>query len=828
MLERIERRQLLESLENVRQGMLHSMAEQGGSRQILAEALESIKISCRQGLSDLRYAYYEEFLDGILLSLESLKSVYARDGRREIMFLCQDILFHVEQELQQEKEVKKDIVFLPYKASMWDSLESVWKAAYEDKEHCNAYVIPIPYCERNPDTSAAAWHCEREQFPKYVPTLNWEAVDLEAWHPDVIFIHNPYDEQNHVTSVDSRYYSRNLRNATDKLVYIPYAVEEEIQPGNEAVETSIEHRVLLPGIFNSHWVIAQSENMRQAWINILVRRTNVKERAYWEQRILGLGSPKIDKVLTSKKEEFEMPKKWRKQVKGKKVILYITSISPTLRYTDKVCDKLRCVFDTFRNRKDVILWWRPHPLMRATIHSMRPQYEDEYLSIERRYIEEGWGIYDDTADLHRAICWSDACYGDWSSVTTMYRKSYKPSMIQQLGYSMRTDYRLFFEFVALENGRFYGISQCGFVGLYEMNLTTDEIKCMGELPIRHRQPMGDIFEYVALGKSNNKVVSAPFNSRDGLIVYDMDKRSFKYIEIASKYFPDNAGAAFFVYSFKWGDSIFFVGNQNGVILEYDSITEKVVYHEKWSKEISECIGRERIAFERQGYVKKNGYIYMVVSRTNLIVRLDLKIMESSVYKIPDNYQALNLCYDGKLFWLTPRFGNFVMCWDESSNLYEKVKLPIEARDSTFLGSGVVGNDIILFPHMADYVLRINRDSLTVTRDIALENYLKAISTHKYGALGTGDGMLLAFLADRSIQEFDTDTGEMRIHQLKADLDEERKIRLASQYRQAQGIVSYEGEDLVVDLWMEMFLTDSQQIPKKPETRLAGQKIYEAL
>ena len=38
------------------------------------------------------------------------------------------------------------VIFLPYKASMWDSLESIWLAAKEDKR-CECYVIPIPYYE---------------------------------------------------------------------------------------------------------------------------------------------------------------------------------------------------------------------------------------------------------------------------------------------------------------------------------------------------------------------------------------------------------------------------------------------------------------------------------------------------------------------------------------------------------------------------------------------------------------------------------------------------------------------------------------------------------
>jgi hypothetical protein len=212
---------------------------------------------------------------------------------------------------------------------------------------------------------------------------------------------------------------------------------------------------------------------------------------------------------------------------------------------------------------------------------------------------------------------------------------------------------------------------------------------------------------------------------------------------------------------------------------------------------------------------------MVVSKTNLIVKLNLKTMDSLVYKIPNDYQALNLCYDGEFFWLTPRFGNLVMRWDESSNSYEEIKFPVETEEYALLGGVVIGDSIVFFPHRANYVLRVNRNSLAVTHDFVLENNLKTISTYKYGALVTNSDILLAFLGNRTIQEFDTKTGEMRIHQLKADLDNERKIRLGSQYRRAKGIFSCEGEDLDIDLWMEMFLSD-------PKTQSVGKKIYEAL
>lgn len=38
---------------------------------------------------------------------------------------------------------------------------------------------------------------------------------------------------------------------------------------------------------------------------------------------------------------------------------------------------------------------------------MRPQLWKEYDQIVKKYREEGWGIYDDTADADRAIMISD-------------------------------------------------------------------------------------------------------------------------------------------------------------------------------------------------------------------------------------------------------------------------------------------------------------------------------------------------------------------------------------------------------------------------------------
>ena len=52
--------------------------------------------------------------------------------------------------------------------------------------------------------------------------------------------------------------------------------------------------------------------------------------------------------------------------------------------------------------------------------------------MKERYIAEGWGICDETADVDRAVMLSDAYYGDSSSVVLLYRQTGKPIMIQNI------------------------------------------------------------------------------------------------------------------------------------------------------------------------------------------------------------------------------------------------------------------------------------------------------------------------------------------------------------------------------------------------------------
>ena len=311
--------------------------------------------------------------------------------------------------------VRKTAVFLPYKASMWDSLESVWKAACDDAEW-ESVVIPIPYYNR--------MQYEGADFPEDVPVTDWQQYSLEKEHPDIIFIHNPYDQFNIVTTVHPLFYASRIKDYTEKLVYIPYFVHQ-----NDIVA---EHYCVLPGTIYADVVILQSEKVREQYLRYyeaaLPELVEKQGREAIEKKFQALGSPKFD---VSADSQNDIPEEWREFLgQGKKVIFFNTHLRGLMQgQSEQFLRKLEWVFNFFQKQEDVVLLWRPHPLMVETARAMNPEAVEPYLKLVERYRRQKIGIYDDSRELHRAIDLSDAYYGSGSSVVELFRQQGKPVML---------------------------------------------------------------------------------------------------------------------------------------------------------------------------------------------------------------------------------------------------------------------------------------------------------------------------------------------------------------------------------------------------------------
>lgn len=666
---------------------------------------------------ELVYQIYEE------LSLD--RNVNTVNANKVYKSLRQKLI-KASNSIKNDIKIRTEAVFLPYKASMWDSLESVWKAADADPD-CDAYVIPIPYFDKNPDGSFKEEHYEGNQYPKYVPITKYDEFDFGKHMPDVIYIHNAYDDWNLVTSVHPDFYSQNLKKYTEELVYIPYFVLGEIDPDNEQAVEGMKHFCFMPGIIHADKVIVQSEDMRQIYINEYIKAAKKSglggehtDKKFLEKKFLGTGSPKFDKVLNTKKEALEIPEEWLKIIKKpdgtwKKIIFYNNSIGALLAQNEKMITKMESVFKNFKeNREEIALLWRPHPLIESTLTAMRPQLWEVYKAIRDKYLVEGWGIYDGTPDIERAIVISDAYYGDGSSVVHMYQKTGKPIMIQN------PDVKDFFpeneiskNALVLRFENLYDDGECfwftadDYNALFKMDKDTWKAEYIGKFPNENDigfRLYAEIIEY------GGRLFFTPLYAKE-IGVYDKRNRTFSKIafdEVGISFIKDSGQAASFYSAHLIGRCIYFMPLERNAVLKYD-ITNNTVYAiYSWVDAVIEKyeLTAPRLTFKS---VYANGCIYAPISGSNLLEVIDIASGRVSVLEIGmkgTTYFAIGFLKDSAI--IVPLQGTHIIRLRLSD--MEITEIPLEESNTyQFFSIEMCGDKLYAIPYQYKDLLEITID-----------------------------------------------------------------------------------------------------------------------
>lgn len=378
----------------------------------------------------------EQYCETIYHIVEHLENVQTRG---EYCALAKQQLATIKETMEQEIPDKMEIAFFPYKVSWWDCLESIYLEASKD-ENCEVYCVPVPYHDLNQDKGPEEWHDESGKYPDNIRITDWQEYEFEIRKPDIIFIHNPYDEWSAEERVEPRFYAANLRTYTEMLVYVPHFSWKDIKvKGKKGVE-ELKRFCFLPGTIHADKVIVESEDMRMAYMAEYRRQAENQgitvDRELLDCKIVALGSPKTDRCQDSRAFDLELPEAWgtimEKPDGGrKKVIYYYTGINGLLTEGEKLLDKIESVLAVMKKRQgEAALWWRPQPQISRMLKEMRPELWNRYADIVERYREDAWGIYDDTDNEGRVFAVMDGYYGDWSTGVWECHENGKPALIQ--------------------------------------------------------------------------------------------------------------------------------------------------------------------------------------------------------------------------------------------------------------------------------------------------------------------------------------------------------------------------------------------------------------
>lgn len=349
--------------------------------------------------------------------------------------LLQEQYLIIKEQYSKEYELKKKVVFVTDKASRWKSLESIWRAAKKDKKSIVS-VIVVPYIYKRVDGSILEEKYEKDLFPDYIEIEDYLKFDLENYHADMIYINSPYDGYNYFTSIHPYFYSSNLVNWCEKLVYIPWFVLTELTREDERGWQSMQHFVTMPGVVNADKVIVQSEQMKEAYVEYLTEWAGEDTRSIWEEKISGQGSPLLDKEDDREEVERKIPQSWKRHLykengDRKKVILYNIPAGSFIDYKEKAVDKLYRVLEIFKeNKDDVCLFWYWDKGLESTLKEDYPDLWNAFLNIVEKYKKEAWGIYEEVVDKDLIVSFGDAYYGDGSVISQAMVMAEKPVMLQ--------------------------------------------------------------------------------------------------------------------------------------------------------------------------------------------------------------------------------------------------------------------------------------------------------------------------------------------------------------------------------------------------------------
>ena len=140
-------------------------------------------------------------------------------------------------------------------------------------------------------------HYEGADFPKEYAITAYQSYDFAQELPDCIVMNSPYDEFNPVFSIDPFFYSRNMKQYTGKLIYLPWFVTDEINPKDPEdgkAFYNMRYYVTVPGVFHADYTLVQSEGMKETYLEKI---------AFYLQEEGLLGTKEQEEVLSEMRKK---------------------------------------------------------------------------------------------------------------------------------------------------------------------------------------------------------------------------------------------------------------------------------------------------------------------------------------------------------------------------------------------------------------------------------------------------------------------------------------------------------------------------------------------
>lgn len=424
---------------------MQKLVEAGNDEQVAALSGECQNLAIRlgttieeeQGEGHPTVRILEEYCELVFSLYARLAEEESVSGEAPDISVLAEYEKRLAESISRDIKEKREVVFIPYKSSFWGTMDGLWRAASVDEE-VDVYVVPSPYYYKDAFGKAKKDepHCETD-YPEDVVLTNYEEYPFDVRRPDVIVIQCPYDEYHYGMTIHPFFYAQNLAQYTEHLVYIPPLILDEISPEDGRARITLRTFCNTPGVAYADHVIVQSEQMKDVYVELLTEFAGEGTKTMWEEKITAAASVAggIPMPGGSGRAAVDVPEEWRACARRedgsrKIVILLHMNASMLFEHGREAVQKLREVMELLRKEQDgFVLLWRPDGSVRELLRKEDAEAWGRYRDLMEEYRREKWGIFDDSPDWERAVCFCDAYYGDAGVMSTRCVRLDKPILI---------------------------------------------------------------------------------------------------------------------------------------------------------------------------------------------------------------------------------------------------------------------------------------------------------------------------------------------------------------------------------------------------------------
>lgn len=329
---------------------------------------------------------------------------------------------------------KKVVLFLPFKAKYWNTMEPFWKKECENKD-CDVIVAAIPYIHCGFLGDILDIKSDIENFSDEINVIDAMTLNIKEIHPDVIYIQNSCDKYGKTLIVHPDYFSDKLHGYTEQLIYVPWFVTDDFDKSEERSYLNMESYCTMPGLVYADKTYVQSETMRNTYIEKLCEWSGEDTKEIWEGKLY-VNPYGIEK---REKEDIVIPVEWREFLldKHRKIIVYGISAGAFEENGWNLVDKVRKSLEAFAQNKNdiaVIIYQDAYAeiFCRKLDESVWHQYEE----VVQEYVDKGVAVLltedEEIMSQEDLVVLADAYYGDTGQLAHEFSSKKKPVMIQNI------------------------------------------------------------------------------------------------------------------------------------------------------------------------------------------------------------------------------------------------------------------------------------------------------------------------------------------------------------------------------------------------------------